>query len=61
MNINGMNRLGCETQVSSLKGVIKVRPLGHFKVLRDLVVELDGFWEKYRRVRPYLIPLFLPP
>jgi len=56
MNINGRNRLACETQVSSLRGVIKARPLGHFKVLRDLVVDLDDFWEKYKRVRPYLIP-----
>lgn len=55
MNINGRNRLACETQVSSLKGAIKVQPLGHFKVFRDLVVDLDRFWEKYRKIKPYLI------
>jgi succinate dehydrogenase / fumarate reductase iron-sulfur subunit len=61
MNINGRNRLSCETQVSLVKGVVKIRPLGHFRVLRDLVVDLDRFWEKYGMVMPYLVPSAPPP
>jgi succinate dehydrogenase / fumarate reductase iron-sulfur subunit len=55
MTINGKNNLACESQVQDLKGMIWVEPLRSFPVIRDLVVDMEGFYERYRIVKPYLI------
>ncbi len=55
MHINGVYRLACETQVSLLGEHIRVRPLGHLPIIKDLVVDMTEFWEKYKLVKPYLI------
>ncbi len=62
MTINGVNRLACETQLSSLKGdVIVVEPLRSFPIIKDLVVDMEPFYEKIRRIKPYLITNTPPP
>lgn len=62
MHIAGRYRLACETQVLRLgTDMVVIRPLGHLKVLRDLVVDMTPFWDKYKRIRPYLIPGEPPP
>jgi len=56
MMINGTITLACHTQISSLlPGKIKVEPLPKFKVLKDLIVEMDEFLEKYASVSPYML------
>jgi succinate dehydrogenase / fumarate reductase iron-sulfur subunit len=55
MTINGKNRLACETQIQQLKGTIWVEPLRSFPVIKDLIVDLSDFYERYEAVRPYLI------
>jgi succinate dehydrogenase / fumarate reductase, iron-sulfur subunit len=55
MQINGRNRLACETQLSTLGDEVWIEPLPHLPVLKDLVVDMTTFWDKYARVRPYLI------
>jgi succinate dehydrogenase / fumarate reductase iron-sulfur subunit len=56
MTIDGLNRLACETQVKSLgSGTIEIEPLRHFKVIKDLAVEMDPFFEKLKAVKPYFI------
>ncbi len=55
MHINGKNRLACETQLSTLGGEVWIEPLPHLPVLKDLVVDMTTFWDKYEKVRPYLI------
>lgn len=55
MKINGKNGLACEIQVDSLKGVITVEPLHGFKVLRDLVTDMEGFFGHIEAVKPWLI------
>ncbi|CAG0946832.1 succinate dehydrogenase / fumarate reductase, iron-sulfur subunit [Anaerolineae bacterium] len=57
MHINGRNRLACETQLSTLGSEVWIDPLPHLPVLKDLVVDMTTFWDKYERVRPYLITL----
>ena len=57
MHINGKNRLACETQLSTLGNEVLIEPLPHLPVLKDLVVDMTTFWEKYERVRPYLITM----
>lgn len=55
--ISGNYLLACRTQITeALEGdVVTVSPLPHLRVLKDLVVDLDGFWRNYERVKPYLI------
>ena len=55
MNINGRNGLACITPLASLKTPIEVRPLPGLPVLRDLIVDLEQFYQQYRAVSPWLI------
>ncbi|RKY90018.1 succinate dehydrogenase iron-sulfur subunit [candidate division KSB1 bacterium] len=56
MHINGKYRLACETQINRLKSKkITIKPLGHLPVIKDLVVDMTDFWEKYSYIKPYLI------
>ena len=55
MNINGRNGLACITPVAELKEPIEIRPLPGMPVVRDLVVDLSGFYRQYREVKPYLL------
>ncbi|MGB5396426.1 MAG: succinate dehydrogenase iron-sulfur subunit [Gammaproteobacteria bacterium] len=55
MNINGTNGLACITPVSALKQPIEVRPLPSLPVVRDLIVDMEQFYQNYRDVKPYLI------
>ncbi len=55
MNINGRNGLACVTALKDLRQPITVRPLPGMPVIRDLIVDLTGFYRQYRAVRPWLI------
>ncbi len=56
LTINGLNKLACETQVKSLGGgTIEIEPLRHFKVIKDLAVDMEDFFQKLEEVKPYLI------
>ena len=59
VRINGKDRLACKTLIQDVfpkEGEeIKIEPLNHFRVLRDLIVDQEPFFEKFRLVKPYLI------
>lgn len=55
MMINGRNRLACKVLVKDIKQPIVIEPMRSFPVIKDLVVDMNGFWESYRSVKPYLI------
>ncbi len=56
LNINGVNMLACTTKIEDLNSKhITVRPLPGMNVIRDLVVDLDEFFNKFIAVKPYLI------
>lgn len=55
MNINGVNGLACITPLSELKQPIEIRPLPGLPVIRDLIVDMEQFYQQYRAVKPYLI------
>jgi succinate dehydrogenase / fumarate reductase iron-sulfur subunit len=56
MLINGRNRLACKIRVEQLgKKRITVAPLPGLPVVKDLVVDMEGFFQKYRSVEPYLV------
>ena len=54
LNINGVNGLGCITPVEGLKQPIQVRPLPSMQVVRDLVVDMEHFFDQYKQVKPWL-------
>lgn len=56
VRVNGRERLACQTPLSLLKNKIRVEPLRHLPVLRDLVVDLDPFFVKYGAVHPEFRP-----
>lgn len=51
--INGQQRLGCQTQLTDLKEPIRVEPLAHWPVIKDLVVDMEHFYERMYAVEPY--------
>jgi len=56
MKVNGSNILACETPLHRFKGkALKIEPLPGFRIIKDLVVDLDSFFDKMNRVRPYLL------
>lgn len=56
MRINGVNRLACKVLVKDLGGSkITVEPMLGFKVLKDMIVDMEPFFEHYRSMLPYLI------
>ncbi|MBS3995954.1 MAG: succinate dehydrogenase iron-sulfur subunit [Hydrogenophaga sp.] len=55
MNINGKNGLACLTNMNTLARVITLKPLPGLPVIRDLIVDMTGFFQQYHSVRPYLI------
>jgi len=61
MNINGTNTLACIMPVSSVKGDIKVYPLPHMPVVRDLVTDLTQFYAQYALIKPWLQTRTPPP
>ncbi len=55
MVINGRNRLACETLVGDLGPKISVEALKAVPLVKDLLVDMDGFMDKYRQVMPFLV------
>ena len=55
MMVNGEPKLACKTFLRDYPGVIRVEPLAHFPIERDLVTVIDDFMAKLARVKPYLI------
>jgi len=61
MLINGRNRLACKIRVDQLGRKISVAPLPGLPVIKDLVVDMDDFFAKYRSVKPFLQADDAPP
>jgi succinate dehydrogenase / fumarate reductase iron-sulfur subunit len=55
MLINGRNALACKVLLRSLGTKITVEPMRGFRVIKDLLVDMEGFFEKYRKVKPFLM------
>jgi succinate dehydrogenase / fumarate reductase iron-sulfur subunit len=58
MLINGRSGLACKIQAKDKirNGMIKIEPLQHLPVIKDLVVDIDPAIEKLKQVKPYLEP-----
>jgi succinate dehydrogenase / fumarate reductase, iron-sulfur subunit len=55
MRINGTNRLACKTLVRDIGVRITVEPILGLRVVKDLIVDMDPFFEHYKSVMPWLI------
>ena len=54
MNINGTNTLACTQAIEDLGGTIRIYPLPHMEVVKDLVPDLTNFYAQHRSVEPWL-------
>ena len=55
--INGIPKLGCKTFLRDYyPGKVRVEPLAHFPIERDLVVGVEDFIGKLESIKPYIIP-----
>ena len=55
MRINGRNYLACKVLVRDLGSYITVEPLLGLKVVKDLIVDMEPFFDNYKKVLPYFI------
>jgi len=65
MRINGVNRLACKALVKDYvkgeRGKIEVAPILGLPVIKDLIVDMEPFFDHYREVMPYFINDSPPP
>ena len=54
MNIDGVNTLACIHPIEDIKGDVKIYPLPHMPVVKDLVPELTHIFAQYASVEPWL-------
>jgi succinate dehydrogenase / fumarate reductase iron-sulfur subunit len=61
MRINGRNLLACKVLIQDVGARLTVEPLLSLRVIKDLVVDMEPFFEKYRSVMPFLVNSDEPP
>ena len=54
MNIDGTNTLACTKATEDVRGEVKVYPLPHLPVIKDLVPDLTTFYAQYASIQPWL-------
>lgn len=54
MNINGRNSLACTKAIDDYPEDIKIYPLPHLEVVKDLVADLTNFYKQYASIKPWL-------
>ena len=61
MNIDGLNTLACTKYIADVKGDVKVYPLPHMAVVKDLVPDLTHAYAQYAAIEPWLKATTPPP
>jgi succinate dehydrogenase / fumarate reductase iron-sulfur subunit len=61
MNIDGLNTLACLKPIDEVKGDVRINPLPHMPVVKDLVPDLSQIYAQLRSVEPWLKSDTLPP
>jgi succinate dehydrogenase / fumarate reductase iron-sulfur subunit len=54
MNIDGTNTLACTKGMDEVKHPIRIYPLPHMPVIKDLVPDLSSFYAQYASIQPWL-------
>ena len=55
MIINGENQLACQVLVKEVSSPIKIEPIRGLPVLKDLIVDMNDFFDSYKKILPFLI------
>jgi succinate dehydrogenase / fumarate reductase iron-sulfur subunit len=61
MNIDGTNTLACTKYISDMKGDVKIFPLPHMKVVKDLVPDLNAAYAQLASIEPWMKTETAPP
>ena len=61
MNIDGVNTLACTKALDEIRGKVRIYPLPHMAVVKDLVADLKTAFAQYASVEPWLKADTLPP
>ena len=61
MNIDGVNTLACTKATDEIRGDVKIYPLPHMPVIKDLVPDLTNFYAQYASIKPWLQAQTPPP
>ncbi|GJL82038.1 MAG: succinate dehydrogenase iron-sulfur subunit [marine bacterium B5-7] len=61
MNIDGTNTLACIKAIDEINGPVKVYPLPHMPVIKDLIPDLTHFYAQYTSVEPWMKTDSAPP
>ena len=54
MNIDGSNTLACTMAIEDVKGDVRITPLPHMHVVKDLVPDMTHFYAQYASIKPWL-------
>jgi len=54
MNVDGVNTLSCMKSHKDINGDIRIYPLPHLKVVKDLVADLSTLYKQYESIEPWL-------
>jgi len=61
MNIDGGNTLACTKAIGDVNGTVRIYPLPHMPVVKDLVPDLTNFYAQYASIKPWLQTRTPPP
>ena len=61
MNIDGVNTLACTQSIDDIRGDVKIYPLPHLRVVKDLVPDLKEAYAQLASVEPWLKTVSAPP
>jgi succinate dehydrogenase / fumarate reductase iron-sulfur subunit len=54
MNIDGQNTLACTKPIEEMKGDVKIYPLPHMPVVKDLVPDMTQFYAQHASIEPWI-------
>jgi succinate dehydrogenase / fumarate reductase, iron-sulfur subunit len=61
MNIDGVNTLACLKAIDEINGDVRIYPLPHLPVIKDLVPDIDHIYAQYCSIEPWLQSAEAPP
>ncbi len=54
MNVDGANTLACTAAIEDVKGEVRIHPLPHLPVVKDLVPDMSRFYAQYASIKPWM-------
>jgi succinate dehydrogenase/fumarate reductase iron-sulfur protein len=56
LRVNGKSTLACQALVGDEETELTIDPVAGLPVIRDLLVDMQPFWDRWAQVKPYLVP-----